>query len=313
MTTHPPRRLRTPDDIAAHVASVMGFHPDDSLVLLTFGSSSGFQARVALQDSDAMRADAVHQLLTAARSTRTDAVLPVLYTPDPERARQMLLAVVRGFSAAGIQVLPGLRIADGLSFELTLHHAGTVGHRLELETHPFLAAMSAAGQSPHPSRAALVATLDADREARREVLVALALRGDAPPDPEAANLMLRRHLRCATQANVAESVELYLVLADARGRQLVRSLLSRPAAAEHLAFWPRLVRSAPAGLIAEPLAVLGLAAWLGGNGALGWCALDRLAECAPRHPVRAFLATRLAEAIEPSARSLDALTEWGAP
>lgn len=311
MTNPTTRELRTPDDVAAHVVCVMGFHPDDSLVILTFGSRSGFHARVELPKNDGARHDAARQLLAVAQRNRTSAVLPVLYTADERGAQRMLDVLEDDFSAAGIRVLDGLRIADGCWF--APDELGSTGQRLELEGHPFVLEMMLAGRELHSSRAALAASLARDPEASREVLIALALRGDEPANPDAADLLLRRHLRRGTVPSVPELAGLYLTLESAVGKRQVRTLLTRHPAREHLAFWPGVVRSAPATLVAEPLAVLGLAAWLGGNGAMGWCAVDRLADCAPRHPVLAFLAANLAHAIRPSHRSLDALTGWGEP
>ena len=52
-------------------------------------------------------------------------------------------------------------------------------------------------------------------------------------------------------------------------------------AARHVDLWRDVVRRRPRELRAAPAALLGFAAWLAGNGALAWCAVDR-----PRRPSR---------------------------
>jgi len=56
---------------------------------------------------------------------------------------------------------------------------------------------------------------------------------------------------------------------------------------------PQHVRAAPA-------ALLGFAAWLAGNGALAWCAVDVAEEAEPGYPLAALLASTLAGAVPPA-------------
>jgi len=60
------------------------------------------------------------------------------------------------------------------------------------------------------------------------------------------------------------------------------------------------VRRAPPDLRAAPATLLGFAAWLSGNGALAWCAVDCAQQCDPDYSLAALLADALAGAIPPS-------------
>jgi hypothetical protein len=53
--------------------------------------------------------------------------------------------------------------------------------------------------------------------------------------------------------------------------------------------------------VAGPAAVLGLAAWLAGHGALAWCAVDRCQAVDPDNTLAGLVAEVLARAVPPSA------------
>jgi hypothetical protein len=65
--------------------------------------------------------------------------------------------------------------------------------------------------------------------------------------------------------------------------------------------WTDLVRRAPADLRAAPAAVLAMAAWFAGHGALAWCAVDRAEEAAPGHTLARLVGDLLAAAVAPTA------------
>ncbi|CAM3249242.1 DUF4192 domain-containing protein [Nocardioides dubius] len=303
--------IRTPEDVAALVPCVLGFHPEESLVLLTFGAPAGFHARIDLPATDLDRMRAVLQLLEAARSNAIASVIAVCYAVDPEQARLLVAELERGFAAAGIAVFTTIRVADGAWFPLSGRHASRRGSALHLERHPFLAEARRSGRAVHASRSALVASLRTDPDRADQVQAALAQGVETPPEPESVRRLVERRLAVGGPPTPEQVAELLVALDSDPGRAELRRLLAMRPPAAHLRLWPAVVRAAPAARSGEPLAVLGLAAWLIGDGALGWCAVDRLVVCAPQHPVRAFLEVHLERAVPPSRRSLDLLTGWG--
>jgi hypothetical protein len=64
--------------------------------------------------------------------------------------------------------------------------------------------------------------------------------------------------------------------------------------------WTDAVQRAPAGLVAAPAAVLALAAWLAGHGALAWCAVDRSRAAGPELTLADLVADLLTRAVPPS-------------
>jgi hypothetical protein len=64
--------------------------------------------------------------------------------------------------------------------------------------------------------------------------------------------------------------------------------------------WRDVVRRAPLDLLAAPAALLGFAAWLSGDGALAWCAVDRCRQAEPGYSLAGLLADALAGAVPPS-------------
>ena len=76
--------------------------------------------------------------------------------------------------------------------------------------------------------------------------------------------------------------------------------MSRDDAARHLRLWTDAVQRAPDDLVAAPAALLGLAAWLAGNGALAWCAVDRCQTVDPGNTLAELVADMLTHAVPPS-------------
>jgi hypothetical protein len=76
--------------------------------------------------------------------------------------------------------------------------------------------------------------------------------------------------------------------------------MHRDVAAAQTGLWTQLVRQAPDGWIAAPAALLGFAAWLGGHGALAWCAVERSLGDQAGYPLACRLAELLIRAVPPT-------------
>jgi hypothetical protein len=64
--------------------------------------------------------------------------------------------------------------------------------------------------------------------------------------------------------------------------------------------WRDVVRRCPTELLAAPASLLAFAAWLAGDGALAWCALDRCALADPDYRMAGLVAHTLEQALPPS-------------
>ena len=100
-----------------------------------------------------------------------------------------------------------------------------------------------------------------------------------------------------------ELARVLLGLLDAEGRDAAWAAMSRDVAARHVRLWTDAVQRAPDDLVAAPAAVLGLAAWLAGHGALAWCAVDRCQAVDPGNTLARLVADMLTHAVPPSAWS----------
>ncbi len=75
--------------------------------------------------------------------------------------------------------------------------------------------------------------------------------------------------------------------------------LTRATSASYVDFWSDVVRRSPVALVPGPAAVLAFTAWLAGEGALAWCAVDRARAVDPEHSLAGLVAEMLMSATSP--------------
>ena len=311
MTTPTPTTLvaRSPQDLLAVVPVVLGFVPQDSVVMLTFGARSAFHARIDLPPPE-QAGEAVEALLEPARRHRVRRVVFLLYTEDARRAERVCRALVTDFERAGVEVVEALR-ADGRRWFALLpgrHGVPEWGVPYDVSAHPFAVQAVVDGRVTHDSRAALAASLAPD-PARVAALASTVAEGRsdgwAEPTRGAAEAgwvraTVSRHVAAGTVPDDAEAARLLADLPVVALRDVAWSLLVRETARDHVGFWTDLVRRCPADLAAAPTALLGFAAWLAGHGALAWCAVDACLEADPDYGLADILSQLLAHAVPPA-------------
>ncbi|HET8961206.1 DUF4192 domain-containing protein [Nocardioides sp.] len=292
--------LRSPEDLLAAAPVVLGFVPTDSAVMFTFDGPSCFHARVDLPSCADQVDPCVESLLAPSVQHQVARVLFLLYTDDPARADRVAHRLVRSFRAAGIEVIDVLR-ADGHRWFPLLRprrSVPTAGVVYDVSAHPFAAESVLRGRVTHRSRADLEATVAPDPAAVTGV--AAALRDVTPADPRWLRATVAHHLAAGTVPADDEAARVLTGLDDVVARDASLALLTRDSAEAHARLWGDLVRRAPTGLVAPVAAMLGLAAWLSGNGALAWCAVDRSLADDPDHRIAHHLARVLTHAVPPS-------------
>jgi Domain of unknown function (DUF4192) len=308
MTTAPTTlTARSPEDVLALVPIVLGFVPEESVAMLTFGAGRPFHARVDLPRARDEIPDLVASLLEPARWHRVRRVFFVVYSGDERLSGGVLRALARAFERAGIEVIDALR-ADGHRWYAAPGGRPGVprgGVPYDVSAHPFLAQSVVEGRVTHASREDLRATLRTDREQVDRVVAALAeLTGDPPPLPgEGAWVagVVERHVRDGTCADDREVARLLRGMLETAVRDAAWSPMTRESAREHVRFWTDVVRRSPDPLLAPPAALLAFAAWLAGQGALAWCALDRCAEIDEDYSLAGLVAQALTQAVPPDA------------
>jgi hypothetical protein len=297
---------RGPEDLLAAVPVVLGFRPEDSLVMLTFGAERCFHARVDLPGAadDEAVAEVVDALLAPSLRHAVDHVAFVVYSADAALAAGLGVALVPAFVAAGIGVVDVLRAYGGswCSVPVRAGAAETPMAPYDDTHHPFSAQAVYEGRVTLTSRDELRATLAPDAALRRrwgrrlaplpsagpadvglvrDLVAGWIGSGDGPDDAGAA-----RVLRAVTRVDVRDAA-LYAV--------------TRDTAPHHLRVWAALLRGAPDPQVPDVAAVTAFCAWQAGHGALAWCALDRCFEVDEHHRLCRCLAECLVRAVPPTA------------
>lgn len=310
----PRRRLRltSPADLLAFVPYSLGFHPHDSVVLLSIGPGGRtMTARADLTDDPEQARSAAVEVARAVALNDGREVLLVAYTDDPGRALLTTDELVEALDGHGVPVTLALR-ADGRCW----HHLGASdghGSPYDLGAHPLTAESVLEGRVTYADREQLAASLDpADPTLVDAVLESLDGRAALE---EAGRPTLRAEAEWAAgwvRQRVARPVEvprwpapdevarLLRVLEVADARDVVLAEVTRSTARAQVGLWTSLARLAPDGHRAHVSALLALAAWLDGNGALAWCAIDRAREVDPDHPLARIVTDALEGAVPPS-------------
>ncbi|MBE7323159.1 DUF4192 domain-containing protein [Nocardioides sp. Y6] len=147
-------------------------------------------------------------------------------------------------------------------------------------THPFVAEAVVRGQVVLPSRHAVRSLLDVDPGLEAEVAAHRRSvgRGDGEVGDETPATTVRRtmerHLTARALPTAREVAALLDAVADQEGRDAAWAWVARQDARVHVDLWLRVVRGCPPQDRAACAAVLAFHAWLAGDGALAWCAVD---------------------------------------
>lgn len=293
-------RVRSRGDIAAFVPLALGFVPRRSVVLVSVGGSGGgMHARVDLPHDPDDVDDVVEALLRPARRNGVRQVVVVVYDDDTTVADEAAWSVHEEFTAAGIDVREVLRVHDDHWYAV-LPGAPLAAYRgtpFTLAEHPFTAQAVYEGRVTHASREALRETLAPDAPAVGRSLPHLA--GATPLPAGGLRALVRRHLGAATTFTAPELASVAATVRTGERRDEAWVWLDRAEARGAVELWSDAVRRLPSSHVAGPAAVLAFAAWLAGDGALSWCAVDRCRESEPAHSLAGLVAQLLESATPP--------------
>ncbi|HET9501223.1 MAG TPA: DUF4192 domain-containing protein [Marmoricola sp.] len=309
---------RTPLDLIALAPYLLGFHPADSVVLMTFGAGEPFHARVDLPDSLDGQEALSQMLREVVREHRVPTVAVLVYSEDVEAAATMAGLLVVGLTGDGVDVVDALRVEDTEYFDCL--DPALPGTTYDLSAHPFTAARVYDGQVAHDSRSALADTLvgtdEDDRLAVHRAADRFATRvlADAGIDSlhdagdrwvgeqgEWLRDLVLGLLTAPRRPSPAECGRVLLLLTQMDLRDLAWLMIGRDDARQHVDLWSELVRRAPDELLPGPAALLAFAAWQAGDGALAWCAIDRCLALDPDYRLAELIGDLLTRAVPPSA------------
>ena len=323
-TAHPglatrPRSLRlsTEADVLAFVPYSLGFHPRDSIVVVGIargGRPMTGRADLAA-DEETARALA-HELAGAVAVNRSTLAVVVAYTDDPGWAALSTDALLEELARRGVRVAHAFR-ADGTHWFPLLPGdgrwggAGAPGTAYDVGAHALTAESVVEGRVTYADREELAASLDpADPSLVDGVVAALADLGRLPDrsarraEAEWAAAWVRSRVDHPVEVPrwpaAEDAARLLRVLEPADARDVVLAEVTLPTARSQVPLWRALARLAPDGHRGPVSAVLAFAAWLDGDGALAWCAVDRARAADPDCSLAATVSALLENAMPPT-------------
>lgn len=299
-----PLIARSPEDLLAMVPYVLGFRPGNSLVLLTFGGEQNFHARTDLPDDGGGLAETVELLVEPARRHRVGQAVVVGYADDdPQLCREALSLLAAELTWAGVQVVAAMRVCRGRWF--TVPEGDPEGVPFDERAHPIAARAVFEGRVTHESREALARSLvgvdpAATSAVGQEVLAAARRRGNSSRAAETAWAIrvVARRVASGEPFDDAEAGRLLVAGQESGVREKLVAHMRRDHALGHVEVWRDLLRRTPEELCLVPASMLGFAAWLSGDGALAWCALDRLRNDEADAPIGDLVADAVSRMLE---------------
>ncbi|MEU6138190.1 DUF4192 domain-containing protein [Nocardioides sp. NPDC047086] len=290
--------IARPEDVLAAVPVLLGFQPEWSIVMLTFGGEHQVHGRIDLPPPDEVE-ECLDSLLLPAVRHQVRGVLLVLYDSGPRFGVKLARRLAERLAECEIDLIGCLRVQDGRWFDpLGLHGVPDDGVPFDVGAHPFRAQAVYDGHLVRRSRTELAASIAAVPAAVAETETALA---------QASSMKIYEVGRliddaiAGTVLSPGQIAALLLALRDPQRRDAAWGGMTREEARAHIRLWTDVVRRSPDDHVAHPAAVLAFAAWLGGDGALAWCALDRCFASEPHHGLGVLVAQMLDGAVPPTA------------
>lgn len=306
--------VRTEADLLALIPSTFGFHPEDSLVLVTASARSDpgpCHARIDLPADVAGVAEAVDQLLVAAVRSRADQALVVAYTEDECVAELAVDLLVGRLAQAGVETVVAIRADGARWFPLGLgadDPRAAEGVAYDVRSHAITSQSVLDGKVTFRNRRELAGSLAvADLDDVERVAAAAVSLG---PLPQGVSLLAAegRWLLAEVYGALAgdgclpveAAARILRALSDKDLRDLVWCEMSRDDAEAHARLWRQLLQRSPEDLAAPVAGLVAFAAWLSGDGALAWCAVERALCADPDHTLARLVGQALETAMPPS-------------
>lgn len=320
MTTHgPDYKLNRPGGLIAALPAVLGFVPENSLVLVSLeGGGLGSVMRVDLSEELVER---VWHLAEIAAGAGPDAAIAVIVDAEgahcpgcAEEHRELCEVLVEALAHHDIE-LYAAHVVDRIAPGGRWHCAdgcGAGGPVDDPSASPLAAAAVLDGRRLYRRRAdlqAVVAIADPARSAGlADALVRQAEIREATQRADPAGCGRRDVEHAMTAASRvaggqplcdAELAELGCALSDAQVRDALYALAVGESAGEAESLWALLARTLPAPWRAEALALLGFSAYARGDGPLAGVSLDAALRCDPGHRMAGMLDQALQSGLRP--------------
>lgn len=292
--------VNTPDELLAAVPHVLGFNPEESIVLLPLRPGLPV-TRVDLPRSASDR-EQVWEALSGpyGRHARPGARVAILcFTENRLFAR--LGSADLSDRLASLAITTHLRLwSDGDRWRE--FNSGATG----LQTHAAaeriaVAAVLAGIAQPAANRSALAASMVGDRAPISRLLAAARAAAETSSPALENEWALGRINQFHGDGNRLSDVDgarMLVALETLSTRDALWDDINVENTSSHVAIWSDLTRRGPDEVRAAPASLLGFACWLRGDGAKAWCALDQV-PADPPYPMAAVVASALENGIHP--------------
>ena len=276
-TSSPVTRVRSLSDLLGVVPHLLGFHPDESMVLIVI--EHGHVLMTARTDLVDVGPEPHLELMIDRMLLRwpAAAVWLVCYSSDERSAWTML---DRGGRHLGDALAGDLICVSGEHYRVR----NRFGPRFAYDPAATATAAEATlyGLQARPSRASLARVLRASPEESaliEDAWCEAVERFTALPKDQRGDVLLsvlQRGLTEPARVELSELAWIGALVTDPDARDRVVLSLRNEAAESWVSLWTRVVRACPHGEQQQPLAVLALAAWADGEGALQSVCLEEL-------------------------------------
>lgn len=311
--TTPVVRLRGPAALVAAVPYLIGFHPQESLVLVALQQRRVLLTlRVDLADADGSAAELAGRLQAAG----ADSVALLLYTEGDAAVHAETTATLGGLVAD--RLLDVLVVRAGRWRSLLCANPACCppdGTPLESAPPPLAVAMAVqAGRQVLPDRAALVASVARVDEPAVTAALATARTGGGAGVGAGARKRARAALRRWSASGgrgelpAGDAADLLVALGEREWRDELLLASAKMADDTLLPLLQRLCRLAPDDLLGPAATLLAVAAYLRGDGSLANVALERALAADPGYAIALWLVAALDAQVPPEVLRRSLLT-----
>jgi hypothetical protein len=303
-------RAESPADLLALIPYLLGYHPTESLVMsVVHDRAIALSVRVDLCGDPGRTAD---RFAGIASSHGADGVLLVAYSADAVLADRYLQPAIAALD--GIGVIDAL-YADGSRWWSRVCSGDCCppdGVPYAVQTHPLAAEAVLAGMTAWDDRRdieRLVEGPGGDVETglrdRADRLIAEVFDASLTERRQSTLQFItdyvdRRSAGPAPELGDEDLLRLACQVVDVIVRDEAWLAITRETAWIHVELWQRVVARAVSPLEAGPLCLLGMAAWVAGQGTLQVCCLDRVRVVDPDYTMADLLEDINARAIPPT-------------
>lgn len=300
-------KVRRPDELLAIIPYMIGFTPDESIVAAFVRSGRiVLTARMDITPESASD-ELAERIDRLARQHRAHVLALVAYSADSLPANRLLTRLMDRLGKHKLTDV--LYVGHGRWWSLTCGEecCPLTGTPFDPSSHPMSAAAVFAGLGARADRGELEAAVSGPSPAELPRVEALAdeliTELQQLDDSSAPIRLLASIVEAGSEGGALDErncLVLGLLVTEIGLRDLAWALIAPTNAEDHVRLWGSVVAQVPPTLAAAPLCLLGMAAWLSGDGALLNCCCERLAQVAPEYSMGRLLAEVSDKALPPS-------------